>query len=372
MSGIDIDRDERGRVTLWLSNPARRNALSNVMVRQLCEAMAALAGDDTCRVVVLRGRDGVFCAGRDLHDLGELQKAPPAEVERMYDLMEEMNRAIYFSPRPVVAVVERYAYGIAAMLNDLALQAHSGLMSVTGEADRPPVRVGSAVIDLHGSMALVSAILAALFHRERTGQGQRVETSLLLSSAHLMNYFYSEYWIDGVVRKPMGTANHLSVPNQVFPTADGRVVIIAPSDSMWQRCARALDPATLDRPEYTTVRDRQTRRAEVIDAISAVTARLSSAEVFARLGKVKVNVAKVNTIGDAADDRQLAVSGGVTCFEYEGETVRAVASPFHLGATPAQVRSPPPKLGEHRSSILGELGIGAEEENSLRDDGAFG
>ena len=278
---------------------------------------------------------------------------------------------------PGLVYGEFFAYGPTGPLadfgaNDLALQAHSGLMSVTGEADRPPVRVGSAVIDLHGSMALVSAILAALFHRERTGQGQRVETSILLSSAHLMNYFYSEYWIDGVVRKPMGTANHLSVPNQVFPTADGRVVIIAPSDSMWQRCARALDPATLDRPEYTTMCDRQTRRAEVIDAISAVTARLSSAEVFARLGKVKVNVAKVNTIGDAADDRQLAVSGGVTCFEYEGETVRAVASPFHLGATPAQVRSPPPKLGEHRSSILGELGIGAEEENSLRDDGAFG
>ena len=139
MSGIDIDRDERGRVTLWLSNPARRNALSNVMVRQLCEAMAALAGDDTCRVVVLRGRDGVFCAGRDLHDLGELQKAPPAEVERMYDLMEEMNRSIYFSPRPVVAVVERYAYGIAAML---AAWADIAIAEDTATFGYPEVRRG--------------------------------------------------------------------------------------------------------------------------------------------------------------------------------------------------------------------------------------
>ena len=105
--------------------------------------------------------------------------------------------------------------------NDLALQAHSGLMSMTGEPDRPPVRCGTAAIDLHASLAMLSGILAALFHRERTGEGQEVESSLLLSSAHLMNYFYTEYWIDGTIRKPMGTANHLSVPNQVFPAATG-------------------------------------------------------------------------------------------------------------------------------------------------------
>ena len=134
--------------------------------------------------------------------------------------------------------------------NDLGLQAHSGLLSVTGEPDRPPVRVGTAAIDLHGSLALVSAVLAALFHRERTGEGQVIETSLLMSSAHLLSYFYTEYWMDGTVRKPMGTANHLSVPNQVFPTSDGGVVIIAPNDEMWQRCVDALGDPSLDRPEF--------------------------------------------------------------------------------------------------------------------------
>ena len=67
--------------------------------------------------------------------------------------------------------------------------------------------------------------VAALLHRERTGEGQVVETSLLRGSAHLMSYFYTEYWLDGKIRQPMGTANHLSVPNQLFPTADGSVVI---------------------------------------------------------------------------------------------------------------------------------------------------
>lgn len=139
MSGIDIERDQRGVVTLWLSNEARRNALTNLMVEGLCKAMAELAQDGTCRVVVLRGRGGVFCAGRDLHDLGALQKAPRQDVERMYDLMEEMNRSIYFSPRPVVAVVERYAFGIAAML---ATWADVTLADEAAQFGYPEVRHG--------------------------------------------------------------------------------------------------------------------------------------------------------------------------------------------------------------------------------------
>jgi crotonobetainyl-CoA:carnitine CoA-transferase CaiB-like acyl-CoA transferase len=214
--------------------------------------------------------------------------------------------------------------------NDLALQGHSGLMSITGEPDRPPVRCGSAVIDLHGGMAMVSAILAALLQRAKTGRGQAVETSLLRASAHLMSYLYTEYWLDGTVRRPMGTANHLSVPNQVVPTADGSVVIIAPSDEMWRRCARALDPATLDRPDFATAMDRRLRREEVIGALAAVTGRMTSDAVVAALAAAKVNVAKVNSVGQAADDAQLDAIGGRLDLVYRGQSVRTVAAPFAM------------------------------------------
>lgn len=116
MNRVYMERDGCGVTTLWLDNPGRLNALGNAMVFDLCAAMAELADDASCRVVVLRGRDGVFCAGRDLADLAALQAAPPADVERMYDAMEEMNRAVYGCPHPVVAVVERYALGIATMM----------------------------------------------------------------------------------------------------------------------------------------------------------------------------------------------------------------------------------------------------------------
>ncbi|RDJ27809.1 CoA transferase [Bosea caraganae] len=285
-----------------------------------------------------------------------------------YESVQEANPSLIYG--------EFFAYGPSGPLsdfgaNDLALQAHSGLMSLTGEPGRPPVRVGTAVVDLHGSLALVGAVMAALYSRTQTGRGQRVEASLLLSSAHLLNYFYSEYWIDGTIRKPMGTANHLSVPNQVFPTADGSVVIIAPSDAMWQRCARALDAERLAIPRYKTVRDRQTHRTEVIEAISAVTSLLSSQEVIERLGPVKVNVAKVNNAGEAAEHPQLAESGGVTQFDYAGETVKAVSSPFRLSGTPATIQHAPPELDQHRDEILADYGFAADEVRRLEEAGAF-
>ena len=285
-----------------------------------------------------------------------------------YDDLRNENPGLIFG--------EFFAYGPSGPLsdfgaNDLALQAHSGLMSLTGEPGRPPVRVGSAVIDLHGAMALVSAVLAALFSRTKTGEGQRVETSLLLSSAHLLSYFYTEYWLDGVVRKPMGTANHLSVPNQVFPTADGQVVIIAPSDAMWRRCARALDAALLDRPRYATVRDRQTHRDEVVEAISSVTRAMTGDEVVARLGPVKVNVAKVNSIAEAADHPQLEASGGFTMVEYAQQPLRSVSSPFRMHGTPACLRRNPPQLDADRNGILADFGFSEDEIADLAASGAF-
>ena len=116
MSGIEVERDDRGVATVWLSNPKHLNALSDAMIVGLADEMPRLAADAACRAIVLRGRDGVYCAGRDLGDLKALQNAGTDAVARMYGFMRNMNEAIYFSPLPVISVVERYALGIATML----------------------------------------------------------------------------------------------------------------------------------------------------------------------------------------------------------------------------------------------------------------
>ncbi len=128
---IQAERDDRGVVTLWLNNPAHLNALSNRMVIGLCEEMARIAEDETCRAIVLRGRGGVFCAGRELRDLKALQSATADEVATMYAYMQRMNEVIYHSPHPTISVVERYALGIATMIvtwTDIALAEEGAIL----------------------------------------------------------------------------------------------------------------------------------------------------------------------------------------------------------------------------------------------------
>ena len=130
MSEIQVERSDRGVATVWLCNPKHLNALSNSMIIGLCEEMSRLAEDSTCRAIVIRGRGGVYCAGRELRDVQALQGADLVAVQEIYAYMQKMNEAIYYSPHPVISVIEKYAFGIATMLvswSDIAL-AEEGAM----------------------------------------------------------------------------------------------------------------------------------------------------------------------------------------------------------------------------------------------------
>jgi enoyl-CoA hydratase/carnithine racemase len=168
---IQTERDERGVVTLWLNNPARLNALSNGMVVGLCEAMSRLAEDRTCRAIVLRGRGGVFCAGRDLRDLEALQSAGPEDVAAMYAYMQRMNEVIYHSPHPTISVVERYALGIATMIvtwTDIALAEEGALLGY------PEVRHG---ITPYGAVPTMLNAMSQKAMLDLLLTGRRIDTA---------------------------------------------------------------------------------------------------------------------------------------------------------------------------------------------------
>ncbi len=133
MSGkIDLERQDNGVATLWIDNPAHRNALNNSLIEALTGHYRVLASDPACRVIVVRGRDGIFCAGRELRDLRALQDADNATIVATYEKLKALNEAVWFCPRPTVAVIEKYAFGAGATLSswcDIAVAEETALFA---------------------------------------------------------------------------------------------------------------------------------------------------------------------------------------------------------------------------------------------------
>ena len=241
--------------------------------------------------------------------------------------------------------------------NDLIVQAYSGLLSMTGEVDGPPVRCGTAVSDFSAGLSAALGVMSALLHRARTGRGQHVETSMLESQISIMNYFFVDYWLRDVVPRAMGTANSLGMPNQVFPTSDGYVAITAANDRMWERCCAALgEPDLAGEPRFATLADRYQNRSELVAVISGITSRFSTAECVERLEAGGVSCAPINTIDRVAADSQLAALGLVVDVEYDGQPHQAVGNQVHFSATPWSISQPAPTLGADSRQVAADLG----------------
>lgn len=133
MSGkIDIERRTDGVAVLWIDNPAHRNALNNTLIEALTAHFHALAADSSCRVVLVRGRGGIFCAGRELRDLRALQDASNDTIVATYEKLKALNEAVWFCPKPTVALIEKYAFGAGATLSswcDVALAEETALFA---------------------------------------------------------------------------------------------------------------------------------------------------------------------------------------------------------------------------------------------------
>lgn len=240
---------------------------------------------------------------------------------------------------------------------DLVVQAMSGLMSVTGEPGRPSVRMGLPMGDLGGGIFAAMGILAALFQRTQTGQGQNVDVALLDGLIGMHTYLASTYFATGQEPTPVGSGHHNIVPYQAFDTADSPLVIATFTDAFWVKLCRALELTHLhDDLRFRTNALRVKNRETLIPILEEVFRQRPRAEWLARLEAAGVPSGPVNSLGEALNDPQVCHRQmTMTVSHPTAGEVHLAASPlkFHGEPTPAQ---PPPLPGQQTDEILAEIG----------------
>jgi crotonobetainyl-CoA:carnitine CoA-transferase CaiB-like acyl-CoA transferase len=255
---------------------------------------------------------------------------------------------------------------------DAIAQARSGIMSVTGEPDGPPVRVGVSSADLVAGMWAVIGILAALRERDRTGRGQWVDISLLDGSVSWLTYVASGYFASGEVPRRYGSAHPTIAPYQAFPTADDHLMVAVGNDGLWRRFAPVVGLTELvDDPRFATNPQRVRNREQLVELITRALAPHGALEWARRCADAGVPVSPIQSVEQVMGDPQVLARGMVTTVEHPtAGTVRTVGCPVRLSSTPPTVRLPPPTLGQHTADVLGELGVDADQLARLRAAGA--
>ena len=258
---------------------------------------------------------------------------------------------------------------------DLIAQGMSGLMSVTGEGPgRPPVKVGIPVTDLTSGMFCCIGILGALRHRDATGEGQRVETSLLDAGLGLAVWEAGEWFGSGVRPEPLGSAHRNSAPYEALPTSDGWVNIGGANERLWVSICRSLGCEELiDDPRFADNGKRRTHRAELAELLSEHTRGRTTADLSDALSAVGVPVGPILHYDEILESEHVRAREMVVAQQHPtaGE-VRVLGVPYKLAATPASVRTPAPTLGQHTDETLAALGYGQREIDELRAEGVVG
>ena len=261
---------------------------------------------------------------------------------------------------------------------DYAIQGLGGLMSVTGERDdKPgggPQKVGVAVADLFTGLYATVAILAALRHRDATGQGQVVDMALLDSQVAMLANLGANYLVTRQPPRRAGNAHQNIVPYQVFEVADGHLILAVGNDGQFERFCRVAGCEALAGDErFDTNAARVRHREALVALLQPVLLTRPRDAWLAALEAAKVPAGPINDLAQVFADPQIRSRDMVTQVAHpRRQSLELVASPIKLSATPARVRRPPPLLGEHTDDVLAELGIDAAERARLRADGVIG
>ena len=287
-----------------------------------------------------------------------------------------MDEASVRSRRPDIVYASLSAYGpmgpdYTRPGYDAILQARTGIMSVTGNGDEMPIRSGVSILDMGTGVWTALGVLAALLERQRSGQGQRVDTSLFQTGVMLMSYHLLYRQFAGVNPKPQGSRHTAFAPYGAFRTADGAIMIGISSDKAFARLAEALSrPEWADDPRFRTNQDRVRHAPELDRCISEVLITHPVSHWSAVLDRHDVANDPVQAPDEVMADRQVDALGQLEEIELEGQPSALLPRlPIGLSATPAAIQGPPPGLGQHTTAILREAGFADREIEELLRDG---
>ena len=257
---------------------------------------------------------------------------------------------------------------------DLIIQAISGHMAITGESGRPPVRVGIPLADMSGGIYSCKGILAALYARERTGRGQRVEVSMFDAMLNLLSYIATLWLTGGVLPRPPGSAHEYSVPWQAFEAKDGHIVVATRQEGFWRKlCSALAEPGLAEDPRFASNAERIAHREALVPRLERIFRTRTVADWLARLRAAEVPAAPVNNLDGAFAEPPVAEREMIVEYDHpEVGRVRLPGNPIKMSDMTGTPSQPAPRLGEHTDAILrGLLQLSEERIAALRDSGAI-
>lgn len=243
---------------------------------------------------------------------------------------------------------------------DFILQAEGGLMSITGPQDGMPYKTGVAIVDVTAGLYATQAILAALHHRDRVGEGQFIDVALFDAQLGWLVNVAQNYLVSGETPGRYGNAHPNIVPYEVFQTADGYLALGVGNDGQYRRLCEVADrPDLWDDARYQTNPGRVEHRAELIPALQAVFRQHTTTDWISTLSPLGIAIGPINDIPAAFNHPQATARAMLQNVKRaDGSAVPQVGPVVKLSATPAQITRPPPRLGEHTAEILrNELGL---------------
>jgi CoA:oxalate CoA-transferase len=303
-----------------------------------------------------------------------LENYAPGVMKRLgidYPVLKEIN------PRIIVAAISGFGqwgpYSERIAFDHIS-QAMSGIMSITGHPNSPPTKVGTSLGDVNAAVHAAFAIMAALWHRERSGVGQFVDISMQEAMVSILEGAIVRWTVGEELLTPIGSHNPHDAPMGAFQCKDGYIIIATVGDEHWRRFCKAIDkPEWAEDPGYRTKRQRWEKKDLLTKEIEKITSKYTIKEVGAMMDRERVANSPILNIAEVVADPHLNARGYFVEVEHPiiGKA-KIPGIPFKLSETPGSVDRPSPLVGEHNEMILGKyLGMSAEEIDQLGQEGVI-